>query len=294
MNTGLRRSAGAYAGIPFWIYPIAAAGALLVMLPLAAMAARVNWANFVPLVTSQSSLDALGLSLRTSAVSTVLCIVLGVPLALVLARGSFPGQRLLRSFVLLPLVLPPVVGGIALLYTFGRQGLLGRSLEVLGIQIAFSTAAVVIAQTFVALPFLVVSLEGTLRTTGSRYEAVAATLGAKPATVLRRVTLPLVLPGLASGAVLSFARSLGEFGATLTFAGSLQGVTRTLPLEIYLQRETDADSAVALSLVLVAVAVTVVSVSHRGPRRPAAPPFGSRPVPGERTTAESAAGGDVR
>jgi len=294
MNTGLRRSTGAYAGIPFWIYPIAAAGALLVMLPLAAMAARVNWANFVPLVTSQSSLDALGLSLRTSAVSTVLCIVLGVPLALVLARGSFPGQRLLRSFVLLPLVLPPVVGGIALLYTFGRQGLLGRSLEVLGIQIAFSTAAVVIAQTFVALPFLVVSLEGTLRTTGSRYEAVAATLGAKPATVLRRVTLPLVLPGLASGAVLSFARSLGEFGATLTFAGSLQGVTRTLPLEIYLQRETDADSAVALSLVLVAVAVTVVSVSHRGPRRPAAPPFGSRPVPGERTTAESAAGGDVR
>ena len=294
MNTGLRRSTGAYASIPFWIYPIAAAGALLVMLPLAAMAARVNWANFVPLVTSQSSLDALGLSLRTSAVSTVLCIVLGVPLALVLARGSFPGQRLLRPFVLLPLVLPPVVGGIALLYTFGRQGLLGRSLEVLGIQIAFSTAAVVIAQTFVALPFLVVSLEGTLRTTGSRYEAVAATLGAKPATVLRRVTLPLVLPGLASGAVLSFARSLGEFGATLTFAGSLQGVTRTLPLEIYLQRETDADSAVALSLVLVAVAVTVVSVSHRGPRRPAAPPFGSRPVPGERTTAESAAGGDVR
>ncbi|MCC2659919.1 MAG: molybdenum transporter permease subunit [Arthrobacter sp.] len=294
MNTGLRRSAGDYAGIPFWIYPIAAAGALLVMLPLAAMAARVNWANFVPLVTSQSSLDALGLSLRTSAVSTLLCIVLGVPLALVLARGSFPGQRLLRSFVLLPLVLPPVVGGIALLYTFGRQGLLGRSLEVLGIQIAFSTAAVVIAQTFVALPFLVVSLEGTLRTTGSRYEAVAATLGAKPATVLRRVTLPLVLPGLASGAVLSFARSLGEFGATLTFAGSLQGITRTLPLEIYLQRETDADSAVALSLVLVAVAVTVVSVSHRGPRRPAAPPFGSRPVPGERTTAGSAAGGDVR
>jgi molybdate transport system permease protein len=295
MNTGLRRSAGDYAGIPFWIYPIAAAGALLVMLPLAAMAVRVNWADFVPLVTSQSSLDALGLSLRTSAVSTLLCIVLGVPLALVLARGSFPGQRLLRSFVLLPLVLPPVVGGIALLYTFGRQGLLGRSLEVLGIQIAFSTAAVVIAQTFVALPFLVVSLEGTLRTTGSRYEAVAATLGARPATVLRRVTLPLVLPGLASGAVLSFARSLGEFGATLTFAGSLQGITRTLPLEIYLQRETDADSAVALSLVLVAVAVTVVSVSHRGPRRPAAPPFGSGPGrPGERTTAGSAAGGDVR
>lgn len=274
-RTGQRRTHGAYTGIPSWIYLIAAVGGLLVLLPLAAMAARVNWAQFIPLVTSESSLTALGLSLRTSAASTVLCVVLGIPLALVLARGSFPGQRLLRSFVLLPLVLPPVVGGIALLYTFGRQGLLGRSLEVLGIQIAFSTAAVVLAQTFVALPFLVVSLEGTLRTAGGRYEAVAATLGARPGTVLRRVTLPLVLPGLASGAVLSFARSLGEFGATLTFAGSLQGVTRTLPLEIYLQRETDADAAVALSLVLVAVAVTVVAVSYRGPRRPPAGPFGS-------------------
>lgn len=294
MNRGLRSGSAPYSGIPYWIYFIAAAGGLLVLLPLAAMAARVNWAQFVPLVTSQSSLDALGLSLRTSAVSTVLCIILGVPLALVLARGRFPGQRLLRSFVLLPLVLPPVVGGIALLYTFGRQGLLGHSLEVLGIHIAFSTAAVVIAQTFVALPFLVVSLEGTLRTAGSRYEAVAATLGASPATVLRRVTLPLVMPGMASGAVLSFARSLGEFGATLTFAGSLQGVTRTLPLEIYLQRETDADSAVALSLVLVAVAVTVVAVSHRGPRRSAALRFGSGPAPGERTTAVPYPAGDVR
>ncbi|MDQ4046189.1 MAG: ABC transporter permease [Actinomycetota bacterium] len=294
MTGGFRRGSAPYSGLPYWVYLIAAAGALLVLLPLAAMAARVNWAQFVPLVTSESSLDALGLSLRTSAASTVLCIILGVPLALVLARGSFAGQRLLRSFVLLPLVLPPVVGGIALLYTFGRQGLLGRSLEVLGIQIAFSTAAVVIAQTFVALPFLVVSLEGTLRTAGSRYEAVAATLGASPATVLRRVTLPLVLPGLASGAVLSFARSLGEFGATLTFAGSLQGVTRTLPLEIYLQRETDADSAVALSLVLVAVAVAVVAVSHRGPRRSAALRFGSGPGAEERTTAVPAPARDVR
>ena len=256
---------GGYHGIPRWIYAIAAVGGLFVLLPLAAMAARVNWPHFIPLITSESSLTALGLSLRTSAASTALCIVLGVPLALVLARSTFPGQRLLRAFVLLPLVLPPVVGGIALLYTFGRQGLLGRSLEVAGIQIAFSTTAVVLAQTFVALPFLVVSLEGALRTAGGRYEAVAATLGAAPTTVLRRVTLPLVLPGLASGAVLSFARSLGEFGATLTFAGSLQGVTRTLPLEIYLQRETDADAAVALSLVLVAVAVTVVGLTYRRP-----------------------------
>jgi molybdate transport system permease protein len=264
-----RRDTG-YTGVPPWVFVLAAAGGLFVLLPLAAMVARVNWGQFIPLVTSESSLTALGLSLRTSAASTVLCIVLGVPLALVLARASFPGQRLLRAFVLLPLVLPPVVGGIALLYTFGRQGLLGRSLELAGIQVAFSTTAVVLAQTFVALPFLVVSLEGALRTAGTRYEAVAATLGARPTTVLRRVSIPLVLPGLASGAVLSFARCLGEFGATLTFAGSLQGVTRTLPLEIYLQRETDADVAVALSLVLVAVAVAVVGLSFRRPRSLAA------------------------
>jgi molybdate transport system permease protein len=255
----------AYSGVPRWIHGVAVIAALVVVLPLIAMVARVNWANFLPLVTSESAVAALGLSLRTSAASTVLCIVLGVPLALVLARGRFPLQGLLRSLVLLPLVLPPVVGGIALLYTFGRQGLLGRTLDVLGLQIAFSTTAVVLAQTFVALPFLVVSLEGALRTGGERYEAVAATLGASPGRVFRRVTLPLVLPGLVSGAVLAFARSLGEFGATLTFAGSLQGVTRTLPLEIYLQRETDPDAAVALSLVLVAVAVAVVALAYRRP-----------------------------
>ena len=254
-----------YTGIPRWVPGVAVLAALVVVLPLAAMLARVDWANFLPLVTSPAALDALGLSLRTSAASTVLCVLLGVPLALVLARGAFPLQGLLRSLVLLPLVLPPVVGGIALLYTFGRQGLLGGALEVLGLQVAFSTAAVVLAQTFVALPFLVVSLEGALRTGGQRYEAVAATLGAAPGVVFRRVTLPLVLPGLASGVVLAFARSLGEFGATLTFAGSLQGVTRTLPLEIYLQRETDPDAAVALSLVLVAVAVAVVALAYRRP-----------------------------
>ena len=169
---------------------------------------------------------------------------------------------MLRSLVLLPLVLPPVVGGLALLYAYGRRGLLGAHLEAFGVHIAFTTTAVVIAQSFVALPFLVVSLEGALRTAGERYEAVAATLGANPTTVLRRVTLPLVLPGLISGAVLSFARALGEFGATLTFAGSLQGVTRTLPLEIYLQRETDPDAAVALSLVLIVVAVLIVVGVH--------------------------------
>ncbi|MEA3551364.1 ABC transporter permease [Pseudarthrobacter sp. C1] len=275
--------------MPRWLYALAVLAATVVVLPLAAIVARVNWANFLPLVTSESALAALGLSLRTSAASTALCVVLGVPLAVVLARGALPLLGLLRALVLLPLVLPPVVGGIALLYTFGRQGLLGGAIEVLGLQIAFSTTAVVLAQTFVALPFLVVSLEGALRTGGHRYEAVAATLGASPGTVFRRVTLPLVLPGLASGAVLAFARSLGEFGATLTFAGSLQGVTRTLPLEIYLQRETDPDAAVALSLVLVAVAVAVVALAYR---RPTGRPPALR-LSGERTTPAPAAGGDV-
>jgi molybdate transport system permease protein len=277
----------AYRSIPRWTYAVAVPAALLVILPLFAMVARVDWADFVPLVTSAPALSALGLSLRTSTASTVLCIVLGVPLALVLARGRFRLQGLLRSLVLLPLVLPPVVGGIALLYTFGRQGLLGRTLEVLGLQIAFSTTAVVLAQTFVALPFLVVSLEGALRTGGERYEAVAATLGASPGRVFRRVTQPLVLPGLASGAVLAFARSLGEFGATLTFAGSLQGVTRTLPLEIYLQRETDPDAAVALSLVLMAVAVGVVALAYR---RPAG---GGMAFGNQRTTTTAPAGREV-
>ncbi|GAB7189912.1 ABC transporter permease [Kineococcus sp. NUM-3379] len=248
--------------LPRWVLLPAAAGALLVALPLLGMLTRVDWVRFPALVTSPASLAALGLSLRTAAASTACCLLLGVPLALVLARSALPGLRVLRALVLLPLVLPPVVGGIALLATFGRQGLLGQHLDLLGLRIAFSTAAVVLAQTFVAMPFLVVSLEGALRSAGRRYEAVAATLGARPTTVLRRVTLPLVLPGLASGAVLSFARALGEFGATLTFAGSREGVTRTLPSEIYLQREVDPDAAVALSLLLVAVAVGVVVLAR--------------------------------
>ena len=265
-----------YAGIPGWVIGIATLGAMFVVLPLIAMTTRVNWPQFMALITSESSMDALGLSLRTSLASTALCVLFGVPMAIVLARTAFWGQKVLRSLVLLPLVLPPVVGGIALLYTFGRRGLLGQSFEAIGVTIAFSTTAVVLAQTFVALPFLVLSLEGALRTVGTRYEAVGATLGARPTTVLRRITLPLVAPALVSGAVLSFARALGEFGATLTFAGSLQGVTRTLPLEIYLQRETDPDVAVALSLVLVVVAVIVVGFAHQigegnAPRRRAAP-----------------------
>lgn len=251
-------------GLPRWMYLPALVGALFVLLPLVAMVGRVDWADFGSLVTSDSARDALWLSLRTSATSTVLCVLVGVPMALVLARTSFRGQSVVRSFVLLPLVVPPVVSGVALLYTFGRRGLLGPTLDVLGLEIAFSTVAVVLAQTFVALPFLVISVEGALRTAGQRYEVVAATLGAGPTTVFRRVTLPLVLPGLLSGVVLAFARALGEFGATITFAGSLQGTTTTLPTQIYLERVSDPDAAVALSLVLVAVAVVVIGVARPG------------------------------
>jgi molybdate transport system permease protein len=246
------------AGLPRWIYIPAAVGALFVVIPLVAVAARVDWPNFWSLITSQSSLTALTLSLKTAAASTVLCLLLGVPMALVLARSDSQLVRMARPLILLPLVLPPVVGGIALLYAFGRLGLIGEYLDAAGIRIAFTTTAVVLAQTFVSLPFLVIALEGAARTAGSDYEVVAATLGVRPTTVWWRVSLPLLAPGLVSGAVLAFARSLGEFGATLTFAGSREGVTRTLPLEIYLQRESDADAAVALSLLLVGVAAVVV------------------------------------
>lgn len=245
-------------GLPGWVYVPAAIGVAFVVLPLAAIAVRVDWPRFWSLISSSSSMTALLLSLKTAGASTVLCVLLGVPMALVLARSQRRVVRLLRPLVLLPLVLPPVVGGIALLYAFGRIGLLGRYLDAAGIHIAFTTAAVVLAQTFVSLPFLVIALEGAARTAGADYELVAATLGARPSTVWWRVTLPLLMPGMISGAVLAFARSLGEFGATLTFAGSREGVTRTLPLEIYLQRVTDADAAAAMSLLLVAVAAVVV------------------------------------
>ena len=245
-------------GLPRWIYIPAALGALFVVVPLIAVAAKVDWPHFWSLITSQSSTTALRLSLETAAASTTLCVLLGVPMALVLARSDARPVRLARPLILLPLVLPPVVGGIALLYAFGRLGLIGEYLSAAGIQIAFTTTAVVLAQTFVSLPFLVIALEGAARTAGADYEVVAATLGARPTTVWWRVSLPLLAPGLISGAVLAFARSLGEFGATLTFAGSREGVTRTMPLEIYLQRESDPDAAVALSLLLVAVAAVVV------------------------------------
>ncbi|HEY8372114.1 MAG TPA: ABC transporter permease [Pseudonocardiaceae bacterium] len=249
--------------MPVLLWAPAVAGFALVALPVVGLLLRADWARLPTLVTSEAALDALWLSLRTSAAATVLCLLLGGPLAVVLARGRLPGLRLLRAVVLLPLVLPPVVGGLALLYLLGRTGIAGQLLELaFGIRVPFTTAAVVLAQTFVSMPFLVISLEGALRTLDERYEMVAATLGARPRRVFWRVTVPLLLPGLGSAVVLAFARALGEFGATIAFAGSLQGRTRTLPLEIYLRRETDVDAAVALSLLLVVVAAVVVAVAR--------------------------------
>jgi molybdate transport system permease protein len=235
----------------------------LIALPIVGMIVRANLSQLPRLVTSDSALAALRLSLQTAVLSTLLSLLLGGPLAAVLARSRSVAARLARPVVLLPLVLPPVVGGLALLYTLGRTGPAGRLLDLwFGVTVPFTTAAVVLAQTFVSMPFLVVSLEGALRTAGERYEIVAATLGASPFTAFRRVTVPLVLPGLGSGLVLAFARALGEFGATVSFAGSLQGTTQTLPLLVYQEREIDTDGAIALSLVLVLVAVIVIAVAR--------------------------------
>jgi len=249
--------------VPRVLWLPAALALALVTLPVVGLLLRTDYARLPSLLTSAASLHALRLSLSTAALSTVLCVLLGVPLAVVLARSALRGVRVLRAVVLLPLVLPPVVGGFALLYTLGRTGFVGYLLDVTtGIQVPFTTGAVVIAQTFVAMPFLVVSVEGALRATGEDYERVAATLGARPSTVFSRVTWPLLLPALGSGVVLSFARALGEFGATITFAGSLEGVTRTLPLEVYNQASVNIDSAVALSLLLIVIAILVIVVAR--------------------------------
>ncbi len=254
---------GVAVGLPRWLWIPAGVGFALIALPVVGLIVRADLVRLPELVTSEAALSALELSLRTAATSTLLCLLFGGPLAAVLARSAFPGLTLVRPIVLLPLVLPPVVGGLALLYTLGRTGFAGQVLELwTGFTVPFTTVAVVLAQTFVSMPFLVVSLEGALRTAGERYESVAATLGASPSTVFRRITLPLVLPGLGSGLVLAFARALGEFGATIAFAGSLQGTTRTLPLLVYQEREADVDGAIALSLVLVVVAVVVIAVAR--------------------------------
>jgi molybdate transport system permease protein len=252
---------------PRWIWAVAGIASSLVLLPLAGIAWRVDWASFWTRVTSEEALTALALSLRTASISTVLCLVLGVPLGIALNRMPRRGISVARAIVLAPLVLPPVVGGLSLLYAFGRRGLLGETFEAIGVTIAFSTAAVVLAQTFVAMPFTVLAVESSLAARGERLEAIAASLGARPSRVLWRVTMPALGPALANGAVLAFARALGEFGATITFAGSLAGVTRTAPLEIYLARESEPQTAIALGLLLVVIAIGVVAVAFRPLRR---------------------------
>lgn len=247
--------------IPRLLYLPASIGLALLVLPLAGLLLKVDWPGLPALLVSPEALQPLGLSLATASVSTVLCLLLGVPLAVVIARSTPRVAGLLRTLVTVPLVLPPLVGGIALLSLLGRGGVLGSTLELAGLRIPFTTAAVVIAQTFVALPFLVIAVEGALRTAGIRYERVAATLGAGRGTVFARITLPLVAPGLLAGTVLSFARALGEFGATALFAGNQAGTTRTMPLAIYTAFNgsgVTTDQAVALSLLLIAVAVIIL------------------------------------
>ncbi|WP_187352119.1 ABC transporter permease [Allosaccharopolyspora coralli] len=249
--------------MPLPLWPFAALGLALVVLPVLGLFLRVEPTRLPALLLSDTALSALWLSVKTSLLSTVLSVLLGAPLAMVLARGSVPGVRVLRALVLLPLVLPPVVGGLAMLYLLGRTGPLGGPLDDLfGVTVPYTTAAVVLAQTFVAMPFLVVGLEGALRSAGGAYEKVAATLGAGPWSAFRRVTVPLLLPALGSSLVLTFARALGEFGATITFAGSLQGVTRTLPLAVYTEAQSDVDAAVAMSLLLVALALLVIVLAR--------------------------------
>lgn len=241
-------------------------GIAMLAVPIAGMLARANWAALPSLLVSDRARDALRLSLTTCAISTLIVLVLGVPLALILARSAHWWCGAIRTLVTVPMVLPPVVAGLALLTTLGRKGLVGQYLSVFGIEVGFTTAAVVLAQSFVALPFLVTSLEGALRAQGTTFEAAAANLGASPSRTFWHVTVPLMVPAITSGTALSFARALGEFGATLTFAGSLQGVTRTLPLEIYLLREQDSDTAIALSVVLIALALVIVFLSGRAAR----------------------------
>ena len=232
---------------------------LFLLLPLVGLLIRAPWGDAPAVLSSAEALQALRLSLVTATISMVVVVVLGVPLAWLLARPGFRPASLLRALITVPLVLPPVVGGVALFTVLGRSGLLGRPLyEFTGFALPFTPYAVVLAQVFVALPYLVLTVEGALRTSDRRFEEAAATLGARPVTVFRRVTLPLVGPGIAAGAVLAWARALGEFGATITFAGNFPGTTRTMPLQVYLALETDPDAALLLSVLLLAVAVAVL------------------------------------
>ena len=241
-----------------WIV-LAGAGAAFFLVPLLGLLARTPWAELPALLAGDVVTDALRLSVVTSVAATGLSALFGVPLAWVLARLDFPGRGLLRGVVMLPLVLPPVVGGAALLFALGRRGVVGGPVgDATGLVLPFSTWGVVVAATFVSMPFLVLTVEGALRGMDRRYEEAAATLGAGPWTVLRRVTLPLISPSLVAGLVLTWARAFGEFGATITFAGNLQGRTQTLPLAVFVALESDRDTVVAISLVMVGVSLLVL------------------------------------
>lgn len=256
-----RRAArgGASRSVPAPLLAPALVAVGFLVLPLAGLVIRAPWGHLRAVLGGSDATQALVLSLWTASTATVVSLVIGVPLAWVLARGSFPGQRLLRALVTLPLVLPPVVGGVALLLAFGRTGFLGMYLNSwFGLTIPFSPVAVVMAETFVAMPFLVITVEGALRSADQGFEEAAATLGARRMTVFRRVTVPMIAPSLGAGAVLCWARALGEFGATITFAGSFPGRTETMPIAVYYALETDPDAAIALSLVLLLVSVVVL------------------------------------
>jgi molybdate transport system permease protein len=253
----MRRTRGT--GAPLALIIPAALGLLFLVLPLVGLLVRAPWSTLLERLTEPGVLEALRLSLVTASIATAVSIVLGVPLAWILARLEFTGRRLVRALVTVPLVLPPVVGGVALLLVLGRRGLIGVWLDrAFGITIPFTTTAVVIAETFVAMPFLVIAVEGALRGADLRYDEAAHTLGAGRWTTFRRVTLPLVGPGIAAGAVLCWARALGEFGATITFAGSFPGKTQTMPIKIYLALEQDLDAAIVLSLILLVVSVAIL------------------------------------
>jgi molybdate transport system permease protein len=247
------------APIPWPIAVPAGIGLVFLTLPLAALLVRAPWTGLGTALGTPEARAALRLSLLTATTATAVCALLGVPLAWVLARGEYRGLRLVRALVTLPLVLPPVVGGVALLLAFGRRGVVGHWLDAgVGVRLPFTPAGVVVAEAFVAMPFLVLAVEGALRGADPRLEEAAATLGASRWVTFRRVTLPLVLPGLVAGMVLCWARALGEFGATITFAGSFPGRTRTMPLEVYLALERDPAAAVALSVLLLAVCLAVL------------------------------------
>ncbi|WP_432791612.1 ABC transporter permease [Brevibacterium sp. K11IcPPYGO002] len=254
--------------IPGWLWVPAVIGIVLLLLPIIGMLTRVDPQSLLAVITAEESRLAMRLSLQTSVTSALISVIIGLPLGYLLATRPFPGQRIVRTLILLPLVLPPVVGGLALLYTWGRSAILGGGLEAAGLSLAYTTSAVIMAQVFVSLPFMVMSVETATAGLGRRYELTAAELGAKPNRVFFTVTLPLLRHGIVTGAVLCFARSLGEFGATLTFAGSLSGVTRTMPLQIYLVRESDPQAAIGLSLLLIVIAVVIIIAAYRSPHAP--------------------------